>query len=510
MKLLKKQVSLLRAVLCVALCVVFTGLTTYQFCYYAVYSDYRQQLGDQTTAMQAEFDLLLAGRDAQIASLTAELAATETARDSLAAEVGELTKRLVSITGSREGTAEDCLRLLLLASLNAQNVGTTASQPAHREAEVAAYMETYASDFVSLAERLLFIDFLYRTNYAGTLPGNDALQAGMAEGYIAAAGDVYAKFYTPAEYRDFAASMNASIRCGIGVVSTEDPAGGAMLVLHVHTASPAKEAGLLAGDRILAIDGQSVAVIGYEAARALVAGEPDTTITLTVARGEETLRLTAVRRQVDADSVIYRTYTENGKRIGYLRLLSFNAKTAEQLEAALLALQREGVAGLVFDVRDNTGGYLSSIVSVLDRILPKGKLLISLAYGNENNGQTAYYSEDDEQLTLPIVVLQNRRTASAAELFAGALRDHGYATLIGETTFGKCTMQTGYRLNDGSYITVTVADYLPPSGTSYEGTGLAPDISAPVAEEYVETTIYLLPKEQDAPLHTALALLTNE
>ena len=177
------------------------------------------------------------------------------------------------------------------------------------------------------------------------------------------------------------------------------------------------------------------------------------------------------------------------------------------MEEAYASLAKSDLDALIFDVRDNTGGYLSSIVDVLDMILPADKLLVSFDYGNENNSRKPYYSETEQQIDLPIVVLQNRNTASAAELFAGALRDHGYATLIGETTRGKCTMQSGYRLPDGSYIKVTVADYLPPSGESYQGVGLDPDIRIPLAPAYQAEPVYLLPAEQDTPLQEALALL---
>lgn len=501
-------VPISRAVLCVLLCVIFTALTTYQFCYYSIFTDHKKVLGETTTAMKEEYDLLLSGRDAQIASLSARLETTEEERASLAVQVNALTERMVKLTGSVEGSAEDCLRLLLQAALERQsNAAGALRDEAATTAAVEAYLNQYATDALATAERLLFVDFLYRTNYLDEAPTAATAEEAMLEAYIRAAGDMYANYYTPEEYLAFADQMNASIRCGIGVVSMQDPAGDAVLVLHVHSSSPAMESGLQAGDRIVGVDGSMIADLGYDAVVALIAGEPGTSLTLTIERMGEMLTVACVRRAVEADVLLTRTYVENGKKLGYIRLLSFNNRTAEQLRAALATMQEEGVEGLIFDVRDNTGGSLTSILDVLDIILPSGKLLISFAYGNEDNAREPLYSETDEAVELPIVVLQNRNTASAAELFCATLRDHGYATLIGETTHGKGSMQTGYKLSNGAYLTVTVASYLPPSGKSYHGIGLEPDIAAPLAPAYATLSVYLLPKEQDAPLQAALAAL---
>lgn len=502
-----KQVPLGRAVLCVLLCVIFASLSTYQFCYYSIFSAHKQAMGETTTAMKEKYDLLLAARDAQIAELTARLQTTEEEKAVAWAEVDVLTERLVAITGLKEGTAEDCLRLLLTRALTEQDRYAGASGSDYVAQEVEAYMATYAADFVSVAERLLFIDFLYRTNYLHTPPTPEQAEEAMVEGYIQAAGDVYAVYYTAEEYLAFTDRMNASLRCGIGAVSMKAPDGQAMLVLHVHEKSPAKAAGMQAGDRIIGADGKLMADVGYDAVAAMIPGKQDTSVTLTVERGGEVLTFVVARRTVETDVLISRVYEEGGKRLGYVRLLAFNNRTAERLEETLADMQRTGVEGLIFDLRDNTGGSLSSILDVLDVILPENKLVISFDYKNKNNAREPIYTETAASVSLPIVVLQNRSTASAAELFGAALRDHGYATLVGETSFGKGTMQTGYKLENGAYITVTVAGYLPPSGESYHKVGIRPDVEAPVSEKYENQTIYLLPFEEDTPLQTALSLL---
>ncbi len=502
----EKQVSLGRAIICVVLCVAFAALTTYQFCFYTLYADYRDRLAEEAESHA----LLLASRDAQIATLQSSLSTCELERAALGEQVEALRTRLLSLTGKEDGTAEDCLRMLLTAALEKEDAATGATAPAGREAEVARYMQTYAADFINVAERLLFIDYLYRIHYIGKAPDPDAMQEAVIEGYIAAAGDLYAAYYTPAEYQDYVDRMNATIRCGIGAVTTRDATGTAILVLHVHRNSPAALAGLQAGDRLVAVDGQFVAEIGYDAALALIAGEAETSVSLTVARGEEERLLSVARRAVEADAVIARVEEENGKKIGYLRLVHFNNRLAPQLKQAYATLLESGVEALVFDVRDNSGGSLSAVLAVLDFLLPAGKKIVTLQPGNHYNTREPYYTTDAQEVTLPITVLQNRNTASAAELFAATLSYYGRATLIGERSYGKGTVQTGHRLADGSYITVTVANYLPPDGVSYAGVGITPDIAVPLATADQTLSIYLLPKERDLPLQRALSLLTAE
>ncbi len=493
--MLKKQVSVGRALLCVALCVIFTALTTYQFSYYYTFARYREDLAEKTAAMQAN-EYLLAQKEADIAQLRAILTESEE-------RVSDLVSRLVKLTGSETGTAEDCLRLLVGGSL-AKKHGATGVDREHLNEEVDAYMKTYASDFVAVAERLLFIDYLYRTHYLGDAPTAEDAQEAIVEAYMAAAGDVYAKYYTPEEYAAYRDHLNATL-CGVGAATTITEDGSALLILHVHSKSPAKAAGLQKGDLILAVDGQTVASLGHEGALAAISGEADTSVTLEIARGGETLSYTITRAQVESDAVLYRAYTEGGKKIGYIRILSFGTATAAQLEAAYNDLKtKEGIEALVFDVRDNTGGLLSSIIEVLEFILPTGAPIAHYEFRNPYTQLEAEYAKDDRKIDLPMYVLQNGKTASAAELFCAALGRNGAALLVGETTYGKGRMQTGYRLNDGSYIAVTVAAYAPAAGEGYDGVGVEPNHRVTPDAGYENTLIYMLPEEHDAPLRYAL------
>lgn len=490
-----KQVPLGRAILCVVLCAAFAACTTFQFAYYSAYADYRTDLAEQAAAL-TDTEYLCKQKDREIAKLRASLEArTREAKD--------LSKKLVTLTGSAQGgSVDDCLRYLVRAYLTRRHAATGVSSE-YLDQEVDAYMQEHAADYLSMVERLLFVDYLYRTHYLGDAPEAEDMKEAVIEGYIAAAGDVYANYYTSEEYEAYLDKLNSTLS-GIGVVTTSTDDGDAILVLHVHTHSPAKEAGILAGDRIVAVDGSPVAELGYDAALSLIAGEAGSAVTVKVMRDGREQTFTMTRRQVSADAVICRSYSENGRRIGYIRLLTFSSDLPRQLKEAYEILNQEGVEAIIFDVRDNTGGRLSSIIEVLDYILPKGTPLVSYEYENPHMTQDVQYAQSEHSIDLPMYVLQNGKTASAGELFSAVMTD--YATVIGETTYGKGKMQTSFHVGDRSYITVTVANYNPPGKPNYDGVGVPAEIEKNPSAPYADTLIYLLPEEEDIPLKTALSM----
>lgn len=496
-----KQVPMRRAVLCVILCVVFTALTTYQFSYYGAFARYRAELADLTEEMRIEREEAAMEREALTAAHEDTVAA-------LKARADELATRLTALTGSETGTAEDCLRLLLRQSLLRRDgeVGSTSSDKI--EEQVTQYMETHANNALAVAEQLLFIDYLYRNNYVGDTDGLTAeeLTAALARAYIDAAGDVYAKYYTPEEYLRFRDKMQ-SRSSGIGTIITMGDDGSSIEILHVHTGSPAEKAGLMAGDLIRRINGRAVdtsTTEAYEAAAGKIGGEKGSEVTLTLERDGTPFEKTLTRDEVNADTVIYRMIGE----IGYVRILNFTAGTAAQFAVACEELESAGATAFVFDVRDNGGGLLTAIIDVLDYILPAGTPLISYTYKNQNNQRVPCVAETEQALSLPIYVLTNRVTASAAELFCAVLGKNG-ATLVGETTYGKGTMQTGYLLENGAYITVSVALYAPGAGENYEGLGVLPDHTARPEAAYENVPIWKLPTDKDLALEKALELAAS-
>ncbi len=494
--MLKKQVTLGRTLLCVVLCVIFTALTTYQFSYHYAFSRYRSELAGHVITINDK-DYLLGVKDTEIATLKASLA---TANE----KVSTLTNRLVALAGKEDATAEECLRHLLREAL-VRRYDETGVGREYLDEEIDAYMNAYAADYMGVAERLLFVDYLYRTQYFQETPGADVMQEVILEAYIAAAGDMYANYYTPEEYEAYRGQMTASV-CGIGAVTLASADGASIIVLHTHKGSPAALAGLQKEDEIVTVNGTSVATLGYTAALAALMGDAGTDVTFTYRRDGRAYTLTVTRAQIEPEVVMGQTLTENGKKIGYIRITSFNAATAAQLDTVYTALQGEGIEAVVFDLRDNTGGLLTSILEVMEYILPAGCPVVRYEFGNPHRQIEPSYTEHADCIDLPMYVLQNGKTASAAELFCAALQLNGAAELIGETTYGKGQMQTGYRLADGSYITVTVARYAPADGEHYDGVGVTPDHRAATAEGYENTLIYLLPMDRDAQLMYALAL----
>ena len=490
-----KQVPLGRAILCVILCAAFAAITTFQFSYYAAYTDYQKELSELATSITDTW-FLYQEEKAKNATLSAALAQRT-------AEAEALAGKLTALTGKSDGgTPEDCLRHLVRSYLEKRH-GSTAVPSEYLDKEVDAYMQKHAGDFLAVVERLLFVDYLYRTHYAGDSPGVEDMQEAILEGYIAAAGDVYASYYTPEEFEAYRDRLQ-SVLCGIGIVTTADKSERFVPVLHVHSHSPAKEAGLQAGDRIIEVDGKPVSELGHEKAVAAISGKEGTNVTVKLERGIFEYTYIMTRRTVNADAVICRSYTENGKKIGYIRLLTFSSDLPRQLKEAYAILQKEGIEALIFDVRDNTGGLLSAIVEVLDFILPKGTPLVSYEYKNPYTQKADQFAESEHYIELPMYVLQNGKTASAAELFSSVMQDH--ATLIGETTYGKGQMQTGYRMEDGSYITVTVARYAPYGRENYDGVGVSAEVEENPPADYADVLIYLLPESKDRPLKAALAM----
>lgn len=490
-----KQVSLGRAILCVILCAAFAAITTFQFAYYAAYTDYQKELSELSASITDTWFLYQEEKEKN-ATLTAALAQKTAEAEALAGKLSALTGK------SDGGTPEDCLRHLVRSYLEKRH-GSTAVPSEYLDKEVDAYMQKHAGDFLAVVERLLFVDYLYRTHYAGDAPNAEDMQEAILEGYIAAAGDVYASYYTPEEFEAYRDRLQ-SVLCGIGIVTSADKSERFVPVLHVHSHSPAKEAGLQAGDRIIEVDGRPVSELGHEKAVAAISGKEGTSVTVKVERGIFEYTYTMTRRTVNADAVICRSYTENGKKIGYIRLLTFSSDLPRQLKEAYAILQKEGIEALIFDVRDNTGGLLSAIVEVLDFILPKGTPLVSYEYKNPYTQKADQFAESEHSIDLPMYVLQNGKTASAAELFSAVMQDH--ATLIGETTFGKGQMQTGYRMEDGSYIAVTVARYAPYGRENYDGVGVPAEVEEDPPSDYADVLIYLLPESKDRPLKTALAM----
>ena len=324
--------------------------------------------------------------------------------------------------------------------------------------------------------------------YIGTLD-KEKIEEELLKQFIDLTGDNYAEYYTAEEYEDAAASSSgSSAGIGIFVVGTKDEK---MLVTYVEENSPAKEAGMQAFDEITAVNGKPVKDIGFTEASALLRGEAGSEAVFTVARGGTTHEYSLTRRIVDYTPV---RFSMIGK-IAYIRILTFNSSTFDAFKKALASAEENGAEALVFDLRGNGGGTLTAVYQTLDYLIPDGseeekRAVVTTTDALDNKRR--YLCTDEHGVDLPMAVLTDGSTVSAAELFAAALRDYEMAILVGEKTYGKGVAQSTVKLSDGSAFKLTTVTYDPPSGVNFDGVGLLPDVEAGA-----ETDFELLPTEED-------------
>ena len=299
-----------------------------------------------------------------------------------------------------------------------------------------------------------------------------AVTDAIIDSYVFSLGDKYSVYRTKDEYKDYSSGMSGKYT-GIGVVVTKSE-DGLILINSVNEGGSAYEAGLKSGDLIVSVDGVPVGERGYEDSINAISGEEGTSVTLGIDRSGESLTFTLTRRKLIENSVTYSL--EDG--IGYIKISSFKSNTDEQFIEAVDYMEKNGARGVIYDLRNNTGGYLSSVINALDYVAPKGTTLASFSNGYDD----AEVSRSSHTYLVPTVVICNEMTASAGELFTAGIRDlseMGYldATLVGTKTFGKGIMQSTYTLSDGSTITMTVAYYMPPSGKNYHDVGIKPNVT---------------------------------
>lgn len=325
-----------------------------------------------------------------------------------------------------------------------------------------------------------------------------------AEAMVDSLGDRWS-YYIPAdEYEAHTEQMNNSY-VGIGVTISVLEDGSGFEVTKVNEGGPAEEAGMLPGDVIVAIEGQSAEGMSSADAKNLVRGEEGSQVALTIRRGEETFDLSVTRMTVETPVATGTMLEDN---IGLVTIANFDARCAEEAIAAIETLLDEGAEALIFDVRFNPGGYKKQLVEVLDYLLPEGPLFRSENY----QGNVTVDESDADCLEIPMAVLVNGDSYSAAEFFAAALREYDAAIVVGEQTCGKGYFQNTYQLSDGSAVGLSVGKYTTPNGVSLaEEGGLTPDIVVEVDDE-TAWSIYAgtLDPAEDPQIQAAVQVLLNQ
>ena len=305
---------------------------------------------------------------------------------------------------------------------------------------------------------------------------NEKMADSVYKGVVKGLGDEYAAYYTAEEYQDIMEKTNG-LYCGIGAYISTDAATGMVTIVSPMKNSPCEKAGVKSGDIIYAVDGKEVTGEEISQVQALVKGVKGSKVVLTVIRGVEQLDITVVRDNIEEDTVSSQMLDN---QIGYIRVESFEMVTPKQFENALKKLEEKGQKGLIIDLRDNGGGLLDSAVTMLDRMLPKGVVVYSK---NKKGEKQEYLAESDDSFDKPLVILVNGGSASASEVFCGAIQDAGKGKLLGTKTFGKGIVQGVFGLDDGSAIKMTTARYYTPKGRNIHGKGLVPDIELELKEK---------------------------
>jgi len=350
-------------------------------------------------------------------------------------------------------------------------------------------------------QKLQEMDVTVRNNfiYAASM-SDDALETAVINGYVSGIGDKYAAYLPAQTYYELQQTSSGVVN-GAGFDAEAD-GSGYLRITNVYKGGSAESNGVIAGDVITEIDGRSLLSMEEGVALERIAGEIGTKLTLRLVRSGEELTVNLIRQQIDISSVSDEMLSDN---IGYIRITSFNAKTSEQFSNSLNSLIADGAKALIIDLRQNGGGIISALKPMLNRILPAAVIATAEYAGGVK--KTLIETDSEEFIDLPIAVLVDGGTASAAELFAVALRDVHNARLIGTQTYGKAVIQTQYEFPDGSALSLTTAAIIPSKSAPYDGVGLKPDY---LTELPSGASIEYLPHETDSQLQKAIEILSPQ
>lgn len=348
---------------------------------------------------------------------------------------------------------------------------------------------------VKTVQKLNYLEELIDEEYLDE-KDESSLREGLYAGLLAGLKDPYSTYYTAEQYKELNTSNEGSY-VGIGAVLQKDDAGGAKII-QLYEGGPGEQAGLKKGDVIKAVDGADVTDKETSDIAAMVRDSEKASVMLTIQReNEEKTRDVKVEiRDVEIQTVSHEMLSED---TGYIRISEFSEVTSEQYKKAFADLKDQGMKKLVVDLRDNPGGLLTAVCGVLRQILPEGLIV----YTEDKNGKKEEETCDGKnELDMPQAVLVNGNSASASEIFAGAVKDYGIGTIVGTTTYGKGVVQTIQPLTDGSAVKITIAKYFTPKGNDINKKGITPDVEAELSGDITDWTE--LTHKEDTQLQTAL------
>lgn len=347
------------------------------------------------------------------------------------------------------------------------------------------------------AEKLEVLEQLVNKMYFGDVD-QEELRSGIYEGYISGLDDPYSVYYDEKATEEMMETTSGEYD-GIGAVMSQNLETGVITVSQVYEGSPAEKAGIRAEDILYKVDGEEVTDRELNEVVTDIKGEKGTKVTLTLLRGEkrEEIETVAVRETLE-----YRTVSSEmmDDGIGYIQITEFDGVTYDQYTEAYAELEDQGMQGLIVDLRGNPGGNLDTVCDILDTILPEGLIV----YTEDKEGtRDEKVSDEEHQIDIPMTVLVNGYSASASEIFSGAVQDYGLGKIVGTQTYGKGVVQQIFDLKDGTSVKLTISEYFTPKGRSIDGEGITPDVE--VEYEYDEEN-----PDKDNQLEKALDVVREE
>ena len=333
---------------------------------------------------------------------------------------------------------------------------------------------------------------------------NDKIQNGIFKGMVDSLGDPYTVYYNPEEYKQFTSSSSGTYS-GIGVAVSQNVTTGAITIVKTFKKGSGEKEGMKPGDVIYKVEGKKIEGLELSKVVSMIKGEEGTFVKVTVLRDGKEIEFNLERKKLEVDTVNYRMEDRSGKKIGYISVSEFDEVTASQFKNAISELSKEGMEGLVIDLRDNPGGLLDVTCEMLDRMIKKGLLVYTV---DKNGNRVDENATDSDSFDKPVAILVNGNSASASEVFSGAMKDYDAAALVGTRTFGKGIVQSIVPFGDGTAMKVTVSKYYTPNGVNIHGTGIEPDVVVELSKDATKNGKY--DRKYDNQLTKALDVVVDK
>ena len=333
---------------------------------------------------------------------------------------------------------------------------------------------------------------------------NDKMKDGIYKGMVDSLGDPYTVYYNSEEYKQFTSSSSGTYS-GIGVAVSQNVTTGAITIVKTFKKGSGEKEGMKPGDVIYKVEGKKIEGLELSKVVSMIKGEEGTFVKVTVLRDGKEIEFNLERKKLEVDTVNYRMEDRSGKKIGYISVSEFDEVTASQFKNAISELSKEGMEGLVIDLRDNPGGLLDVTCEMLDRMIKKGLLVYTV---DKNGNRVDEDATDNDSFDKPVAILVNGNSASASEVFSGAMKDYDAATLVGTRTFGKGIVQSIVPFGDGTAMKVTVSKYYTPNGVNIHGTGIEPDVVVELSKDATKNGKY--ERKYDNQLDKALDVVVDK